>query len=90
MAIIKLTQYFSGTDIIRYIYINTDHIISLEERTHNKYDKETGTTTLQTYTFILLTNNSFSVQESPHTIQGKIERSHSMGTRAYKRIEGDL
>ena len=90
MAIIKLTQYFSGTDIIRYIYINTNHIIYLEERTHPKYDKETGATTPQPYTYISLTNTSFSVQESPHTIQGKIERSHSMGTRAYKKAQEDL
>lgn len=86
MAIIKLTQYFSDTDKIKYIHINTDYIIYLEEITHNKYDKETDTTTPQTYTFITLTTTSFSVQESPHTIQGKIERSHSMGTRGYKKV----
>lgn len=90
MAIIKLTQYFSGTDIIRYIYINTDHIISLEEKTHYKYDKETGKNTPRAYTVISLTDTSFSVQESPHTIQGKIERSHSMGTRGYKKVQEDL
>jgi len=87
MAIIKLTQYFSGTDKIRYIYINTNHIIYLEERTHSKYDKETNKNIPQTYTFISLTTTSISVQESPHTIQGKIER---MGTRAYKKVQGDL
>lgn len=86
MAIIKLTQSTSLTDIIRYIYINTDHIISLEEKTYYKYDKETNTNTPRAYTVILLTNASFSVQESPHTIQGKIERSHSIGTRAYKKV----
>lgn len=87
MAIIKLTQYFSGTDIIRYIYINTNHIIYLEERTHYRHNKETNTNTNQPYTFISLTETSFCVQESPHTIQGKIER---MGTRAYKKVQGDL
>ena len=85
MAIIKLTQYLSGIDKIKYIYINTDYIICLEEITHNKYNKETNTNTPQTYTFITLTTTSISVQESPHTIQGKIERSHSMGTQAYKK-----
>lgn len=87
MAIIKLTQYFSGTDIIRYIYINTNHIIYLEERTHYRHNKETNTNTNQPYTFISLTETSFCVQESPHTIQGKIER---MGTRAYKKAQEDL
>ena len=87
MAIIKLTQYFSGTDIIRYIYINTNHIIYLEERTHTKYDKETNKNIPQTYTFISLTETSFCVQESPHTIQGKIERK---GTRAYKKVKEGL
>ncbi len=86
MAIIKLTQYFSDTDKLKYIYINTNYIIYLEEITFNEYNKETNTNTPQTYTLITLTTTSFSVRESPHTIQGKIERSHSIGTRAYKKV----
>jgi len=86
MAIIKLTQYFSDTDKLKYIYINTNYIIYLEEITHNNYNKETNTKPPQTYTLITLTTTSFSVRESPHTIQDKIERSHSIGTRAYKKV----
>ena len=71
MAIIKLTQYFSDTDKLKYIYINTNYIIYLEEITHNNYNKETNTNTPQTYTLITLTTTSFPVTIHPRRSQSK-------------------